>query len=186
MRCLSSYSRYGIRLFGGDERIVNDPRGYAISIPIEEPVIAQFDKLGLLPHEEDLALQKLNFTTLPEGVHPLTRVGVFDSEAYCLNRWPDDDDLRNDMQVKIDKALIDRQAKFPSHYICVEEPRAAKPWPSYDEDSVEDILKLQERLAFSPESVRRYEQENENRKEIVDAMTELEQSGLADEITVNA
>lgn len=185
MRALSSYARYGIRLFGGGERIATDPRGYSISVPIEEPMIAQFDKLGLLPHEEELALAKLNFSTLPENVHPLTRVGVFDSEAYCLDHY-DDPDVRNEMQVKIDKALIEKQEKFPSHFIVVEEPRAAKPWPTYDEETVEDILKLQERLAYPAELVRRYEQENQDRQEIVQAMTELEQSGQAEDITVDA
>lgn len=188
MRCLSPFARYSIQVFETKERVMQDQGGYAISVPLQKGVNAQFDKLGLLDHEADLVLATFNFGALPEGVHPLTRVGVFDTEAYCLDHY-DDPKERAEMLAAIDKRLRELQEKFPSHFIVVDTPAAPKPWPTYDEESVEDILKLQERLAYSPELVRRYEEENDGREEIIEAMEALEATSdqhAKAEITVDA
>lgn len=189
MRVLSPFARYGLQLFGSGERIMQDPGGYAVSVPQREAVIAQFDKLGLMPHEEDLALKNFNFAGLPEGVPPLTRVGVFDTEAYCLDRY-EDEGLRNEMQVKIDQRFRELAKKFsPGQFLIVETPMVERPWPTYDTDTPEDILKLQERLGFDAEHIRRYEQENQDRPEIVDAMSKIEaemHGAGEEEIVVNA
>ena len=186
MRLLSQYSRYSLQIFGDGEKIVTDGKGVAMYVTTRKPVIAFFDKLGLMDHEADVALEKLNFTALPEGVPPLTRVGVWDSEAYCLENYEDPDE-RRDMQIQIDERVRDLAKKFsPRDFIIVDTPKAPIPWPSYDNDPVEDILKLQERLEVSPEVVRRYEQENQDRPEIVEPMEELEGSLLPDTITVDA
>src|SRR6266545_2892132 len=87
MRCLSPHSNYSIQVIEGKEEIVNDPRGAAITIQREKPVIADFDKQGLLDWEIDSALELLAFAGLPEGIHPLTRVGVFDTESF-VQRFP--------------------------------------------------------------------------------------------------
>ncbi len=185
MRCLSPNAKYGIQLFGTGERVIADAGGFAVSVPQRAQVHAQFDNGGLLAHEEELALKTFNFTGLPEGVNPLTRVGVFDTEAYCLNHYENEKE-RTEMQAQIDQRLRELQPRFPQQFIIVETPAAAKPWPSYDEDSPEDILKLQERLAFDPSLVRRYEEENEGRAEIIEPMQELEAASVQEgEIVVN-
>jgi hypothetical protein len=186
MRCLSPSSAYGIQLFGTGERIIADAGGFGVSVKQREQIHAQFAKSGLMPHEEDLALKSFNFTGLPEGIHPLTRVGVFDTEAYCLDHY-EDEEIRNEMQAQIDTRLRELQKKFPTQFIIVETPVAEKPWPSYDEDSVEDILKLQERLGFDPTVVRRYEEENAGRADVIEPMQELEADSAGEaEISVSA
>lgn len=187
MRLLSPFARYGLVLFNSGEKIMQDPSGYAVMVPQREQILAQFDKLGLMPHEEDLVLKHFDFSGLPEGVAPLTRVGVWDSEAFCINRY-DDPKERASMQLAIDARCRELAKKFsPAQFIIVETPMVEIPWPSYDTDSVEDILKLQERLGFDAEHIRRYEQENQDRPEIVEAMSQLE--GLVEqeeEIEVHA
>lgn len=186
MRVLSPFARYSIQLFGSGEKIMQDPSGYAIMVPQQEAIVAMFDKLGLMPHEEDLVLKTFNFSGLPEGVHPLTRVGVFDTEAYCLDHY-ENEKTRSEMQVQIDNRFRELAKKFsPSQFIIVETPLVEIPWPTYDTDSVEDILKLQERLGFDAEHIRRYEQENQDRSEIVEAMSQLEGNEQEEEIEVHA
>lgn len=185
MRALSPYARYGVQLFGAREKVVTIEGGYSQYQVLQEAVIAQFDKLGLMDHEADLALRTFDFSGLPEGVPPLTRVGVFDSEAYVLNRYENEDERRS-MQIQIDNRLKELQPKFPGQFILVETPLAEKPWGSYDHDSVEDIIVLQERLEADATDIRRYEEENQNRPEIIEAMRAQEQERQQEEITVEA
>jgi len=185
MRAISPYARYGIQLFGAREKVVTIEGGYSQYQILQEPVVAQFDKLGLMDHEADLALKTFDFSGLPEGIPPLSRVGVFDSEAFCLDRY-DTEDERRSMQVQIDERLKDLQPRFPTQFILVETPLAERPWGSYDKDSAEDIITLQERLEIDPTWVRRYEEENQNRIEIIERMREQEQERSQEEITVEA
>jgi hypothetical protein len=185
MRALSPYARFGLLLFPAREKVVTIEGGYSRYQVLEEAVIAQFDKLGLMDWEADLALKTFNFTGLPEGVPPLSRVGVFDSEAFCLSRYSNEDERRS-MQIQIDNRMRELQPDFPNHYILVEMPEAERPWGSFDKDSIEDILTLQERLEMDPTLVRRYEEENQARPEIIEAMTALETERQVEEITVEA
>ena len=167
MRCLSPHARYSINVFDAREQIVTDARGYAHAVPVGLQVMANFEQLGLLEHEVELALSSFTFTGLPEGVNPLARIGVFDTEVYCL-RFGEKD--REEIQAQIEERLRVLQSQSPSEFIIVDIPTAAKPWAKYDEDSVEQILALQQATGTSPDVVRRYEEENQQRKTIIEAM----------------
>lgn len=169
MRCISPHARYSITLFSGKDKIVMDASGYATKVELEKPITADFGQHGLLDHEIEAALEKFPFSGLPEGVNPLTRVSSFDSEAYVL-RYPKHE--RSALLVQINQALREKQERNPNDYIIVEPPKASRPWPSYDEDSVEEILAFQERLRVDPDEIRLYELQNKNRKTIVAAMLE--------------
>lgn len=167
MRCISPHTFYSIVVIGGQEEIIQDARGFAKTVELKQAIQAQFRPTGLTDNEEFEALSKFTFSGLPEGVNPLSTVGVFDSEAYCL-RYPKD--RRDEIQVQMDKRLRDLQVQNPTQFIIVDPPAAPKPWPSYDEMTVEDILKFQEVLRVEPDLIRLYELENANRPEIVSAM----------------
>lgn len=167
MRALSPHTNYSLQVFEGNEQIVMDARGYAQTVTLAKPVIADFDQGGLLDHEIEEALMHFNFAGLPEGVNPLTRISVFDTEAYVLTKPVAG---RDELLVQIDARLRELQHLHPSQFIIVDPPVSPKPWPSYDTDSVEDILKFQERLQVNPELIRKYEEEHENRPEIIEAM----------------
>ena len=179
MRCLSPHSGYSIQVFEAEEQIVVDPRGAATSHVLKKPVIANFQQGGLLDHEIEWALTYFNFTGLPDGVNPLTRVASFDVTAYVQQFKEDKQDA---MYVQICDRLRQLQKLNPSEFIIVEQPRAPIPWPSYDEDSVEDILTFQERLKMDPQGIRVYEHENQARPEIVDAMDKLERIAAGEEV----
>lgn len=193
MRCLSPHAGYSIQVFEGEEQVMVDSRrGYANTVVIRKPVIADFQQGGLLEHEITDALTYFNFSGLPEGVNPLTRVSFFDTEAYA-QRIPEEN--REQELAAIDQRLRELQQMFPSEFIIVDHPAAPKPWPSYDRDTVEEILQIQERQGYDPQVVRVYEQENQAREEIIAPMERLERiaAGLpvddepdTDEVVVSA
>lgn len=188
MRCLSPHAGFSIQVFEGNEQVVVDARGYASTIVLEKPVIANFQQGGMLDHEIADALEYFNFSGLPDGVNPLTRVGSFDTDAFC-QQYPEKAKAgkpgRSEMQVQIEERLVELQKMHPSQFIIVEQPASAIPWPSYDSDSVEEILGFQERLGVHPEKVRLYEIENKNRQQIVASMESKERklAGIEDDET---
>lgn len=171
MRCLSPHSNYSIQVFEGEEQVIVDARGFAQSHVLKKPIVADFRQGGLLDHEIEAALEFFNFSGLPDGVNPLTRVSSFDTEAYAETIPAA---RRDEMLVQINERLRELQARHPGEFIIVEQPVKERPWPSYDETAVEDILKLQEVLRMRPEDIRLYEIENANRPEVVAAMLALE------------
>lgn len=179
MRCISPHSNYSIQVIEANEQIVVDARGFAQSIVHSKPVIADFDQGGLMDYEIEAALENFNFSGIPEGVNPLTKIASFDTEAY-IHRFPPAG--RDELLIQIDQRLRELQVLHPNEFIIVEPPEAARPWPSFDKDTVEDVLKIQERLQFNPETIRLYEAENQNRLEIVEAMFRLENPEAADEL----
>lgn len=167
MRCISPYSGYSITVFEGNEQIVVDARGFAQTVVLEKAVIADFERSGLLDNEIEAALTTFTFAGLPEGINPLTRIAVFDTEAYC-SRLPGD--RRDEMQVKMDQRLRELAKDHPSDFIVVDPPEIPRPWATYDDCSVEEVLALQSATGCDPESVYRYEQDTLSRPEVLEAM----------------
>ncbi len=191
MRCLSPHSNYSIQVFEGKETVMMEARGHAYREVTKEPVIANFEQTGLTEYEILEALEHFNFSGVPEGINPLSRIAVFDTDLYIEQKSNMDEDLDKEelaeLRVRIENRLRKLQTKHPSEFIIVDPPRHFAPWPSYDEDSVEEILAARERFGFSPEAVRLYEVENKNRDEIIDAMTALEnETASTGEIVVSA
>lgn len=176
MRCISPFKNYSIQVFEGQEELVVDGRGFGQSRVLTKPVLANFEQGGLLDHEVAAALSAFNFSALPEGVNPLSRISVFDTLAFVTATTKPKE--RDEMQVQVEERLRELQRIFPNDFIIVEEPRAPKPWGSYDSDTSEEVLAFRERLAVDPWLVLRYEQENENRAEIVEAMQALVDPGF--------
>jgi hypothetical protein len=166
MRCLSPHSKYSIQVIEADEQVVTNPGGFAQLIPLKKGIVANFRVSGLLDHEAEYALMNFGFTGLPDGINPLSRVAVFDTEEFAESLPAAE---RDALVVQIEQRL-EVLAERNNEFAIVPMPRAERPWPSYDEFDVEDILKFQERLRMSPDKIRLYELENANRPEIVLAM----------------
>lgn len=191
MRCLSPHSNYSIQVFEGKETVMMEARGHAYREVTKEPVIANFEQSGLTEYEILAALESFNFSGVPEGVNPLTRISVFDTDLYIEQMIVKDEDLDREeleeLRVRIENRLRKLQARHPAEFIIVDPPLHAAPWPSYDSDSVEEILAARERFGFSPEAVRLYEVENQNREKVITAMLELELANVSEgDIVVKA
>lgn len=191
MRCISPHGRYSIQVFEGNEQIGLDQRGVMHAVQLSEPVVANFEQGGLTEWEIEAALMSFNFAGVPDGVNPLTRVSVFDTEAY-VQKFPAAE--RQAKLEAIDARLRELQERHPSEFVIVEKPAQKAPWPSYDTDTVEEIVALQKRTGISPEAIRLYEHENQGRQAVIDVMTSLEEGGdgaleivsVEEAITVNA
>jgi hypothetical protein len=177
MRCISPHRKYSIQVIEGDEQIVVDARGHATTVQLRKPIVANFEQTGLLDHEELAVWENFNFSGLPDGINPMTTVGVFDTEVYCL-RFPKS--RRDEIQVQVDQRMRELQSVFRSEFMIVEAPQAAKPWPRYDEYSVEDILKFQEALGVNPDEIRRYEEENLKREDLILSMLKISDPAAAE------
>lgn len=128
--------------------------------------IGKFQQGLALEHEIEAALKAFTFRGLPDGVPPETMISVFDTSDYQKANKLSDEERENVEE------WLESLPSFGADYIKVEELRAPKPWPSYDEDSVEDIVAAVDRFHFDVEDVRRYEQENENRSELLAQLVE--------------
>lgn len=186
MRAISPIARYGITVQSPRVKRGMDQGGSVVEYTEGDLIHAQFETSGLTEWEQIEALETFDFSGLPDGVNPLTRVSVFDSEAY-VQRFPKGE--RDSILKVIDERLTELQAIFPSEFKIVEKPRQPKPWPTFDETELDDvtdsfggvtqlgILSLQKLSGWSPEQIRLYEVENKNRPEVVAAMEALEAAG---------
>lgn len=185
MRALSPHAKYSIQLFEADTRRAPNERGAVVEWEAAPAVNAHFQVQGLAVWEAEAVLTMFNFSGLPEGVNPLTTIGVFDPEGYVHKnhpQWSEED--RNKEIDRLEERLRGLAELFPSQFICVDKPASPKPWPTYDQDSVADILAIRERLEISPQVVRLYELENQKRDEVVEAMLALTAEVVPDEADI--
>ncbi len=179
MRAISPISKYSIQLIEAVPKRGMDSSGTVIEYTDKKPVIAEFHQGGLTEWEQLVALEYFDFSGLPEGVNPLSRVAFFDTEAY-VQRYPEDE--QEAMLILIDKRLEQLSKLYPNEFRIVEKPAAPRPWPTFDETELDDsqfeddsgvfhvvpgILTLQALSGWSAEAIRLYEVENKNRPEVV-------------------
>jgi len=144
----------------------------------------QFHHSGGAPDWAKDAVQKLpgwgNGLGLNED--PFTRVGVLDT---------DDEAKRQNWDAE-EKAFVEQAlANAPSNgieYVICSPPKTVKPWDKYDEfegeDAVEKILYTVDLIGADPKSVLRYEQENLDRQDVVEALQALVEKDAEDVIEV--
>jgi hypothetical protein len=184
MRAFSPHGNYSIQLVEAVPKKGTDQAGNVVEYSDTKPIIAQFERSGLMVWEEQAVLEAFNFSGLAEGVHPLSTVGVYDSELAV--QYVADKSEREAKQKLIDARLSELQKMFPSQYIIVEKPALPAPWPTYDAtQDFEDVLTVMQATGVSPQTVRLYESENENRPEFIEALEALEAEALATGITVS-
>ena len=178
-RFISPHTRYSVAIDPGHERLVTDARGNSFLHQESNPQVAQFEQSGLRDHEISAAMERWTFSGLPEGVNPVTRIAVYDPEAQAIAA-----DWSDEQRHAVERKLWLESEAHPGDLAFVLAPRARAPWPSYDSDSPEEILELQKRLQVDPETIRRYEEENAAREQLIAAMWELEASTEAPDETV--
>ncbi len=134
---------------------------------------AQFEGRGLTPYEQEQGIRQLNHNGLPEDrdtrvdVSPLSRLSVYDSEKAQREQGLTDDERELIEQRLL--ASIDHGREF----IYVPSPVRPEPWPGYDKLTAEQIIDgLNTGLVqVELDDVIAYERENENRTEILEALS---------------
>jgi hypothetical protein len=182
MRAISPHGRYSIQLVESHPKRGVDRTGTLVEYADTKPILAQFEQSGLMDWEAAAALESFNFSGLAEGVHPLSTVGVYDSELAV--QFIADPKEREAKLLLIEQRLTELQAQFPTQFIIVEKPQSAKPWPSYDDTEVEDIVSTMALTGVSPQTVIAYEMEHAQRGEVLDLMDELQSESEDEAIEV--
>lgn len=189
MRAISPIANYGIQLIEAPSKRGMDSTGTIVEYTDSKPVHAQFHQGGLTEWEQIAALENFDFSGLPEGVNPLTRVSMYDTEAAVAHI--EDEDERERFRERLDKRLRHLAKLYPNEFLIVEKPPAPLPWPSYDETPWTDatdgegnvtpgIETMQRMTGISPEIIRLYEVEHKNRPSIIGLCERLEAEQLAE------
>lgn len=172
MRAISPIGNYSIQLFEAIPKRGMDATGTVVEYSDKQPVLAQFHRGGLTEWEEIAAIESFDFSALPEGTNPLTRVSVFDTEGLVAHM--EDGPEKDAFLEKVDARLRHLSTLFPGEFRIVDKPASPKPWPTYDENTLEEIFELQAATGVDPQVIRLYEVENLNRAEVVEACEVIE------------
>jgi hypothetical protein len=148
---------------------------------------AQFGPPNMPPPtdpEVQFALKNLRFHGLPltsedstEHVTPVFRLGVFDTKvAQDEHGWTDE------QRELIEQRLLDSD-DYGREYVLFAPPRAAKPWPRYDdlrvvgnrtpEKVADKIIEMVRELGLNADDVAEYERQNAGRDYVLAALAEI-------------
>lgn len=164
-------------------RFVSQHKGYEAAIrPVQyqgyskdgEPLVtgkamdARFQQGGLSPWEIEEALEHWgdNLPGLADGEDRRQRFSVFDTEwAQLEYGWTDDD------REFAEQHLLTLPGRIGNEYIKIEDHKAPAPWPSYKQfNSPEAVVRFMREGGIDPELVLRYERENANRDDVLEAV----------------
>jgi hypothetical protein len=162
VRAISSSKNHKVTVRPGKVQKAVDQTGAMVEVVLLEPVLAEFEHQAVSTIEAAKALDHFNFSGIPEGENPLKYLGVWDSDAQAISRgWSDEE------KTAYEDALRKRGESMGWRYfIVVEDPKPERPWPTYDEDSPEDIVAIATRLKYVNEAIA-YEKDNANRAEVL-------------------
>jgi hypothetical protein len=161
-RYLSKYPNYTLEVFKPVTTILTGEMGpYRDTVDVG--YIARFRQGGLTEREREQAKQRFQeWRGAYEGEDVMQRVSIFDLNAIAFHEGWD-----ADKKAAAEKRLDENQGE---DYFKVEEERAAKPWPSYDETDPERVVVLAREMGIDLALVAAYELENEGRDEVLETI----------------
>lgn len=164
MRAISPHANFGIQIQEPLIRTGVDTGG-RINEVIERPMqYLQFEHFAITKEEEGIALQKINFSGIPEGINPLTTLGVWDSIIYQRQHG-----LSDEQRIAVEDKLRAKEESSAGRFIVVADIRAPKPWPSYDEDDPDEIVQIASRIGLVQAAIV-YEKDNGQREEVLEPL----------------
>lgn len=150
---------------------------------------------GLEPWALDQALNRFQFTGLTYNEDPLRRLSFFDTEAELEAGTFDDaarvasDNGRPMTPEDVHTYVVEvMRSKQNDAYFEAERPQLSAPWPNYDKmTNAKAIANTVDELGLDIGYAISYEQQNENRKAVIDALNALAaQPEVEDEVEVTA
>jgi hypothetical protein len=147
------------------------PNGAAIKV---HPALSvQFRPQGSAPDWAKDAVSKLSNWGTGIGLNedPFSRVGTLDTDDEARNQnWSDED------KAFVEQALLNAPSNGVEYVVC-SAPKTARPWSTYDEfvgdEAVAKILYTVDLTGADPKAVLRYERENKDRTDVLDALEAL-------------
>jgi hypothetical protein len=132
----------------------------------------QFSQNGLLQSDIDAGLAHWRtFPGLPVEEDEVTpanpveygRIGVWDSVAWQAEHSLEDEDREAAEQLLLNSSY------YGNEFFLLEEVKAAKPWPSYDDAHHNKVAALASELGLVAEALA-YEQENKQRPTVIEQL----------------
>jgi len=172
MRVLARYGRYMVQV---RPQISEAYANGAVKVT-QTPLLAEFREGLMTPEERALCKQSWTFNGFYQEqdevtpVEPDYRLGLFDSiKAQIDNGWTDEE------RRLVEEALERTAVREPNSVIVVHEARLEPPWPTYDSftGSVNELCTKIAEDGYDLETVLTYEEENQDRPEIVAAFRQL-------------
>lgn len=169
MRFASRFANYRHGVRTGREMVLQDGQRQVL----QTTLVAAFQpaKLILTEDEIQIAIKDLPHMGLPidrdteEHFSPRSRISGFDSdEAQKENDWTDEE------RVLVEKKLLE-SPHLGSDHIELKPVPVAIPWPTYDRDTVEQVVMIA-RATGLVEQALKYEAQNANRAEVLEALSE--------------
>lgn len=157
-RFVSQYRKFK---FGGIAQIEHETHSGARQI-IQPSRVCVFQPGRLYPWERDEAIAHFQFKALGDDENPFFRLSVWDSEWGYLAGWTPEE---------VERVVAKLRDKQGQDFIEVVKPAARLPWPTYNAQTGEEVIATQEATGADPALVIAYEEENANRKGIINAMT---------------
>lgn len=169
MRFCSRFKNYRHGVRGGRVMVLADGQQQILVLELS----AKFKPANQILTEDEIQFAIKNFVHagLPldrdteEHFSPRSRISGFDSLlAQEENGWTDEE------RELVEQKLLDSPHYGSDHRVIEKEP-AARPWPTYDGDSVEQIVMIARATGLVEASIE-YELENAKRSEVIDALRE--------------
>jgi hypothetical protein len=179
-RFLARYGNFSV----GVQSLVREHFGTGESRVLKPRIDAQFQHALVTDEDLAVAVQSLHFPGLPfdndlnQNVSPRFRLSVWDSEWARVNEGFSEEQIEQIIE------KLRQDSGLGVDFIEVAAKRAAEPFPNYDTLAVEAILDIVGVANLDPEVVVAYEVENQNRKELVDALQGV--TAGDDAVVVNA
>lgn len=179
MRAISPHANFSIQIIEAVVKKGVDQRGTIQEIVEREPFIVQFEHFAITPEEESAALAAFNFSGIPEGINPLTTLGVWDSVIFQRSHQ-----LSDEQREAVEAKLREKgEQQNWQRFIIVEDAKVPKPWPTFDEDDPADIVMIAERINLVDAAIA-YERENGQREEVLEGLGAAQEETKVIEVSV--
>lgn len=156
-------------------------------VPAQRRVDANFQNTLVTNDDAVVGLTQLHHTGLPmwedteEDLDGRSRLSVWDSEWAAANEG------FAEYEIEAVITALRNSSDFGSDFVEIIAAQAPKPWPTYDEmDEADDIAQLVTFLGLEPGVVVKYELENKNRPEVIEALLATPPAKDGDSVVVNA
>lgn len=172
MRVIARYGRYAVQV----RSQITEAYATGHTKVIQGQLIAHFHEGGLTPEERGLAKANWSFNGFYQEqdevtpVEPDYRIGLFDSHvAQAQQGWSDED------RRTVEEELARLAVLYPTTLIVISQERALPPWPNFDSftGSLNELCSKIVEDGYPFEGVLAYEEENQDRPEVVQALKQL-------------
>lgn len=172
MRVIARYGRYAVQV----RPQITEAYATGHTRVIQGQLIAHFHEGLITPEERAIAKQRWSFNGFYQEqdevtqVEPDYRIGLFDSTvAQAQQGWSDED------RRVVEDELVRLSIEYPTTLIVVTQEQALPPWPNYDlfTGSLNDLCRKVVEDGYPLEGVLAYEEENQDRPEVVQALKQL-------------